>query len=132
MRDIIHEDILTLDIDRINFDDRVELKDIIIKLFSTIECLAQANRELREENQLWNKERTLKNIMGIICHQKWILAEKLKLVSSSTFKIYSQIIILCQDCLVLSRRLDDKQYIEHVLDYQRIVAGNEIRLSRVY
>ena len=51
MRDIIHEDILTLDIDKINFSDIAELKGVITKLLSTIECLAQSNRELREENQ---------------------------------------------------------------------------------
>ena len=51
MRDIIHEDVINLDVDKINFDDKEAMKELIIQLLSTIKQLAQANQELRKENQ---------------------------------------------------------------------------------
>jgi regulator of replication initiation timing len=49
--DNIHESIIKLDVDKINFGDIEAMRELIIKLLSTIEELAQANQELREENQ---------------------------------------------------------------------------------
>ena len=51
MQDIIRKEIIALDIDRINFDDRESLKALILQLFNTIEQLAQSNQDLRAENQ---------------------------------------------------------------------------------
>jgi hypothetical protein len=48
---IIHEGIINLDVDKINFDDKEAMKELILQLLSTIEQLAQANQELRKENQ---------------------------------------------------------------------------------
>ena len=42
MQDIIHEDVINLDVDKINFDDKEAMKELIIQLLSTIEQLAQA------------------------------------------------------------------------------------------
>jgi regulator of replication initiation timing len=51
VRDIIHQDVIALDVDKINFDDKEAMKELILQLLSTIEQLAQANQELRKENQ---------------------------------------------------------------------------------
>jgi regulator of replication initiation timing len=51
VQDIIRKEIIALDIDRINFDDRESLKALILQLFNTIEQLAQSNQDLRAENQ---------------------------------------------------------------------------------
>ena len=51
MQDIIRKEIIALDIDQINFDDKESLKALILQLFNTIEQLAQANQDLRAENQ---------------------------------------------------------------------------------
>jgi hypothetical protein len=48
---IIHEDVINLDVDKINFDDKEAMKELILQLLSTIEHLAQATQELREEHQ---------------------------------------------------------------------------------
>jgi hypothetical protein len=49
--DNIHENIIRLDVNRINFGDTEAMRELIIQLLSTIERLAQANQELRNENQ---------------------------------------------------------------------------------
>ncbi len=51
MPDIIHEAIINLDVDKINFDDKEAMKELILQLLSTIEQLAQSNQELRKDNQ---------------------------------------------------------------------------------
>jgi regulator of replication initiation timing len=51
VRDIIRKEIIALDIDAINFDDKESLKALILQLFNTIEQLAQANQDLSAENQ---------------------------------------------------------------------------------
>ena len=51
VHDIIRKEIIALDIDKINFDDKESLKALILQLFNTIEQLAQAYQELRVENQ---------------------------------------------------------------------------------
>ena len=51
MPDIIHEDVINLDVDKINFDDKEAMKELILQLLSTIEQLAQSNQELRKDNQ---------------------------------------------------------------------------------
>jgi cell shape-determining protein MreC len=49
--DNIHENVIKLDVDLLNFDDTETIRELIIQLLSTIEQLAQANQELRKENQ---------------------------------------------------------------------------------
>ena len=51
MPDIIHEAVINLDVDKINFDDKEAMKGLILQLLSTIEQLAQSNQELRKDNQ---------------------------------------------------------------------------------
>ena len=51
MPDIIHEDVINLDVDKINFDDKEAMKGLLLQLLSTIEQLAQSNQELRKGNQ---------------------------------------------------------------------------------
>ena len=51
MPDIIHEDVINLDVDKINFDDKEAMKELIRQLLRTIEQLAQSNQELRKDNQ---------------------------------------------------------------------------------
>ena len=51
MQDIIRKEIIALDIDTINFDDKESLKALILQLFNTIEQLAQANQDLSAKNQ---------------------------------------------------------------------------------
>ena len=51
MPDIIHEDVINLDVDKINFDDKEAMKELLLQLLSTIEQLAQSNQELRKDNQ---------------------------------------------------------------------------------
>ena len=51
MPDNIHENIIKLDVDRLNFGDTETIRKLIIQLLSAIEQLAQANQELRKENQ---------------------------------------------------------------------------------
>jgi len=48
---IIHEDIINLDVGKINFEDKEAIRELILQLLSTIEQLAQSNQELRKENQ---------------------------------------------------------------------------------
>jgi hypothetical protein len=49
--DNIHENIIKLDVDQLNFGDTETIRELIIQLLSTIEQSAQANQELRKENQ---------------------------------------------------------------------------------
>ena len=51
MPNIIHEDIINLDVGKINFEDKEAIRELILQLLSTIEQLALANQELRKENQ---------------------------------------------------------------------------------
>lgn len=51
MANIIDESIINLDPNKINFDDKDEVKAIFIALLNTIEHLVQENIRLREENQ---------------------------------------------------------------------------------
>jgi cell division septum initiation protein DivIVA len=51
MANIIEESIINLDPDKINFEDKDEVKAIFIALLNTIEHLVQENNRLREENQ---------------------------------------------------------------------------------
>lgn len=51
MASIIAESIIDLDPDKINFDDKDEVKAIFVALLNTIEHLVQENTRLREENQ---------------------------------------------------------------------------------
>jgi regulator of replication initiation timing len=51
MAGIIKESIINIDPDKINFDDKESVKELIIALLNTIEHLVQENAKLREENQ---------------------------------------------------------------------------------
>ena len=51
MRHSIPEDIASLDIESIDFNNRDLLKSLILKLLDTIEQLAQVNHQLHEEIQ---------------------------------------------------------------------------------
>ena len=65
MLDIIHEDIINIDVDKINFDDKEAIKELILQLLSTIEQLAKSIQELRKENQqLKNEINRLKGEKG--------------------------------------------------------------------
>jgi hypothetical protein len=47
----IHEDLINLDVGKINFDDKEAIRELIVQLLNTIDQLAQTNQELRKENQ---------------------------------------------------------------------------------
>ena len=51
MANIIEESIINLDLDKVNFEDKEEVRAIFIALLNTIEHLVQENLRLREENQ---------------------------------------------------------------------------------
>jgi regulator of replication initiation timing len=51
MASIIKESTVNIDPDKINFDDKESVKELIIALLNTIEHLVQENAKLREENQ---------------------------------------------------------------------------------
>ena len=51
MASIIKESIINIDPDKIYFDDKESVKELIIALLNTIEHLVQENAKLREENQ---------------------------------------------------------------------------------
>jgi len=51
MASIIKESIINIDPDKINFDDKESIIELIIALLNTIEHLIQENAKLREENQ---------------------------------------------------------------------------------
>ena len=48
---IIPEDIIAIDVDKIDFSDKEAVKRLVLQLFSTIEQLAQVIQEFRTENQ---------------------------------------------------------------------------------
>jgi hypothetical protein len=48
---IIHENIINLDVDKINFEDKDALRGLIHQLLNIIEQLAQADQEHRREKQ---------------------------------------------------------------------------------
>jgi septation ring formation regulator EzrA len=48
---IIHENIINLDVDNINFEDKDALRGLIHQLLNIIEQLAQADQEHRREKQ---------------------------------------------------------------------------------
>jgi regulator of replication initiation timing len=51
MQGIIPEDIIVIDVDKIDFSDNEAVKRLVLQLFSTIEQLAQVIQDLRTENQ---------------------------------------------------------------------------------
>jgi len=48
---IIHESITNLDVEKINFEDKEAVRELILRLLNTVEQLAQSNQDLRKENQ---------------------------------------------------------------------------------
>ena len=62
MANIIDESIINLDPDKINFEDKDEVKAIFIAFLNTIEHLVQENIRLREENQQLKDE--IARLMG--------------------------------------------------------------------
>jgi regulator of replication initiation timing/transposase-like protein len=65
MLGIIPEDIIAIDVDKIDFSDKEAVKRLVLQLFSTIEQLAQVIQELRTENQqLKNEINRLKGEKG--------------------------------------------------------------------
>ena len=51
MPNIIHEGITNLDVEKINFEDKEAVRELILRLLNTVEQLAQSNQDLRKENQ---------------------------------------------------------------------------------
>lgn len=51
MPNIIHEGITIIDLDKINFEDKEAVRELILRLLNTVEQLAQSNQDLRKENQ---------------------------------------------------------------------------------
>lgn len=51
MPNIIHEGITNLDVNKINFEDKDAVMELILLLLNTVEQLAQSNQDLRKENQ---------------------------------------------------------------------------------
>jgi hypothetical protein len=49
--EIIQKDLISLDVDKINFDDKESVKSLIITLLNVVEQLLQENRQLRVELQ---------------------------------------------------------------------------------
>ena len=65
MLGIIPEDIIAIDVDKIDFGDKEAVKRLVLQVFSTIEQLAQVIQELRTENQqLKNEINRLKGEKG--------------------------------------------------------------------
>jgi len=48
---IIHESITNLDVEKINFEDKEAVRELILRLLNTVEQSAQSNQDLRKENQ---------------------------------------------------------------------------------
>jgi len=48
---IIHESITNLDVEKINFEDKEAVRELILRLLNTVEQLAQSNQDLCKENQ---------------------------------------------------------------------------------
>ena len=51
MPNIIHESITNLDVEKINFEDKEAVRELILRLLNTVEQSAQSNQDLRKENQ---------------------------------------------------------------------------------
>ena len=51
MPNIIHEGITNLDVEKINFEDKEAVRELILRLLNTVEQSAQSNQDLRKENQ---------------------------------------------------------------------------------
>ena len=65
MEEIIQNDLISLDVDKINFDDKESVKSIIITLLNVIEQLLQENQRLRVEiQQLRDENARLKGEKG--------------------------------------------------------------------
>ncbi|MHB8118136.1 MAG: hypothetical protein ACYDHX_05340, partial [Methanothrix sp.] len=65
MGEIIQKDLISLDVDKINFDDKESVKSLIITLLNVIEQLLQENRQLRVEvQQLRDENARLKGEKG--------------------------------------------------------------------
>jgi hypothetical protein len=56
VRDTIEREILALDVEKIDFDDKEPLKRLILLLLNRIELQAQENQLLREQSQLLKDE----------------------------------------------------------------------------
>lgn len=56
MHGIIPDDIIAIDVDKIDFNDKEAVKKLILRLLGTIEQLSQVIQELRTENQQLNDE----------------------------------------------------------------------------
>jgi hypothetical protein len=56
VKGIIEEEIINLDVEKIDFDDKEHLKSLILLLLNRIELLAQENQLLREQIQLLKDE----------------------------------------------------------------------------
>jgi hypothetical protein len=48
---IIHEGIANLDVEKINFEDKEAVRELILRLLNTVEQLSQSNQDLCKENQ---------------------------------------------------------------------------------
>jgi hypothetical protein len=65
VREIIQKDLISLDVDKINFDDKESVKSLIITLLNVIEQLLQENQQLRVEvQQLKDENARLKGEKG--------------------------------------------------------------------
>ena len=65
MGEIIQNDLISLDVDKINFDDKESVKSLIITLLNVIEQLLQENQRLRVEiQQLRDENARLKGEKG--------------------------------------------------------------------
>ena len=65
MGEIIQKDLISLDVDKINFDDKEAVKSLIITLLNVIEQLLEENQQLRVEvQQLRDENARLKGEKG--------------------------------------------------------------------
>ena len=65
MGEIIQKDLISLDVDKINFDDKESVKSLIVTLLNVIEQLLQENQQLRVEvQQLRDENARLKGEKG--------------------------------------------------------------------
>ena len=65
MGEIIQKDLISLDVDKINFDDKESVKSLIITLLNAVEQLLQENQQLRVEvQQLRDENARLKGEKG--------------------------------------------------------------------
>jgi len=89
--EIIQKDLVTLDVDKIDFDDKDSVKSIIITLLNVVEQLLQENRQLRAEVQkLRDENARLKGEKGKPKIAPNIPPREPKLPSSETSKKWSK------------------------------------------